>query len=1090
MNRIMNVYYGVDSLPYKDKERTIHFPIIGNAFAGSSNYNKIRFYVQDIGGVNTVTWIAITKLPNGRVIYEPLSTIGLEDGENYLELDISLYYTQVKGDIYISLNGCDGDVTITEDSETHIQDIEATLNQSTIVTTGPIKLPINYSVQRPYGFSFDIDQYQAILNALSSKSNVVSTIQVVNDISNIDLSGYNNDQLFYDKETSLYYKKIETTPYYEKVEDFGLLSSDYLIPRFVVDQSETCDNIYQLTQGRTCIIKIDIGGEYLAKLSTTKIVLYDIYDNRYYVREDLSDISFTISSVVSSTYRHRYLDQQYSQNNVYGIDNGGNQVTIPFGTDTGANKIAQRDSNGQINVPQTPTSDNHATSKKYVDSIVLELEKNAFIVVDTTIYPTLQDFLDDDLYGEEGYIYLYPIDTTDLTKGYYEYIWEKMGADDDWFLLGTTQIDLSDYYNKAQADNKFVAKSSDGDKVYGTNALGLQKTFDVDSDIDAGANGVVVRRNSGTGTIVVGTPTSDNHATTKAYVDANFQLKLVSGTNIKSLNGQTLLGSGNISFINYIDHSMLSQDIGDNFESVNLFDKTKIVSGGYYNSSGGVNQQADSDYSTQYIRVKYGVTYKVGSIPYAYQFCTYDKNGAFIERLNVTTLTMTFGQNVAFIRIGYYNHHFASNFMFCERDKYPSSYQDYKLETKTTAKNINGLPIAVSNVIADNGEGMTIITKSSYPTYANFFDNCYAGYTGAKSNDNNFASIEIKAITDFDIWIDETISGYLSLCLYNTSSWDANYFVARYRNDDNNLPSSSTKLSVLAGQCIVISYRKTDTTFNFSVDGLLKNLIIKSEYLLNEQQIKQIGLQKVIVTKSGDNFEITMGKYKFPFNKANDTSANLSSYDINSVYLNNNVLEAGNIIGVVKEYGESDFMGGVQHGDEQMISMNIYCDGMPITDSTQGNKVDIYLISNLQRVSTKENVIKRLVHIVFENNKMTIETTFRCLVDNFSCENAYVGMWGQYTSKITAIFNNVDEYDISNYSSKIFDHDLLKTTTYVSGEGLVTINFEEGYKQQSSNARYVYYSDSLRLKNYFSLANGLVLNTNDILYGKSVYDFS
>jgi len=565
-DKIMQVFYGNDCLPYKDRELTVHFPIIGCAFTGSHNYNKVHFYVNELGGVNSITWLAVTKLPNGRIIYQVL-TPTLDSDNNYcLELDLSQFYTQIKGDIYISLNGCDGEVEISEDDETNIQTIEAVLNNQTIIATGSIKISMNYAVQRPLGFSFDIDQYQDILDALSGKANVINTIQVVDNITTYDLSSFDNCQLFYDMASELYYEKIEESPYYKEVDDFGLLASDYLVPRFIVQGNETCASIFEKIGGRVCIIKITTGGEYLAQLTESKIVLYSISDNRYYVREDLGGMSFEISSVVNLTYAHRYLDQKYTQNNVYGIDNGGNQVTIPFGTDTGASKIVQRDSNGQINVPLVPTSNSHSTSKKYVDDMIRNIEKNAFIIVDTETYPTLEDFLEDDLYGEEGFIYLYPIDTSDLTKGYYQYIWEN----ESWLDIGTTQIDLSNYYTKAQVDGLLLLKANDnevvkltgnqaisgsklftdspsvptptfysqatnkdyvdtevakkvdktntGKKVYGTDSSGNQITFDVDYTV--GADGNIVRRASGTSQIMVPlTPTANGHATSKKYVD-------------------------------------------------------------------------------------------------------------------------------------------------------------------------------------------------------------------------------------------------------------------------------------------------------------------------------------------------------------------------------------------------------------------------------------------------------------------------------------------------------------------------------------------------------------------------------------------
>ena len=94
-------------------------------------------------------------------------------------------------------------------------------------------------------------------------------------------------------------------------------------------------------------------------------------------------------------------------------------------------------SSGSTNV-QYPTA-------KCVYDIVTAIKRDSYVPVDTTTYPTLNDFLAST--GEEGYMYLYPIDTSDLTKGYYRYIWEN-GA---WVDLGTTQIDLSGYYAKNQS---------------------------------------------------------------------------------------------------------------------------------------------------------------------------------------------------------------------------------------------------------------------------------------------------------------------------------------------------------------------------------------------------------------------------------------------------------------------------------------------------------------------------------------------------------------------------------------------------------------------------------------------------------------
>ena len=172
-SRVMQVFYGAnDFLPYKDKERTIHYPIVGNSFNGASNVNEIRFYVGQIGGVNNVTWVCVVKLPNGKILYELLSNPQLDSelNEYYLTFSLSSFYTQIKGDLYISLNGCNGEIEITTDDETDISTIEGTIASTTIVTTGAVKLSIYYAPQRPIGFSFELDQYQEFVNALSNKA--------------------------------------------------------------------------------------------------------------------------------------------------------------------------------------------------------------------------------------------------------------------------------------------------------------------------------------------------------------------------------------------------------------------------------------------------------------------------------------------------------------------------------------------------------------------------------------------------------------------------------------------------------------------------------------------------------------------------------------------------------------------------------------------------------------------------------------------------------------------------------------------------------------------------------------------------------
>ena len=70
------------------------------------------------------------------------------------------------------------------------------------------------------------------------------------------------------------------------------------------------------------------------------------------------------------------------------------------------------------------------------------------VLVDTTVYPTLEAFLAS--IGEEKKIYLYPVTTTEEPDTYKEFLWIRTLQ--KYELIGTTAIDLSNYYTKAESD--------------------------------------------------------------------------------------------------------------------------------------------------------------------------------------------------------------------------------------------------------------------------------------------------------------------------------------------------------------------------------------------------------------------------------------------------------------------------------------------------------------------------------------------------------------------------------------------------------------------------------------------------------------
>lgn len=93
--------------------------------------------------------------------------------------------------------------------------------------------------------------------------------------------------------------------------------------------------------------------------------------------------------------------------------------------------------NNKISVDNTVAKKNEVAETYATKSEVATVKSNIVVLVNTTTYPTLADFLASE--GEEGKIYWYPIDTTDLTKGYQTYVWENNA----YIFAGNTIIDLT-----------------------------------------------------------------------------------------------------------------------------------------------------------------------------------------------------------------------------------------------------------------------------------------------------------------------------------------------------------------------------------------------------------------------------------------------------------------------------------------------------------------------------------------------------------------------------------------------------------------------------------------------------------------------
>lgn len=251
-SRIINVFYDENGYPFKDQERSVRFPIVGSGFMGASNTTQIKFYFKEIGD-DAVKYVAVSKLPNGKVGSKVLENYyDSELDEPYALLELDSYYTQYKGDLFISLQGYQGGVQVTYDEDTELYEIEGT---PTIQATGSIKFTNNYATQ----FVGSGEEQNITLQQL---------LAIISDT----------------------------------------------VLRYYVNSSNTLAEVFNEIGTKICAIDIE-GDEYLCEMSgDTNIVIYDIHNQEWYAFSGAN--TTTIDTVLNDQYKHTIASKEYVDENV------------------------------------------------------------------------------------------------------------------------------------------------------------------------------------------------------------------------------------------------------------------------------------------------------------------------------------------------------------------------------------------------------------------------------------------------------------------------------------------------------------------------------------------------------------------------------------------------------------------------------------------------------------------------------------------------------------------------------------------------------------------------------------------------------
>lgn len=216
------------------------------------------------------------------------------------------------------------------------------------------------------------------------------------------------------------------------------------------------------------------------------------------------------------------------------------QTTLTYTTDNTASTIPLRDSNGQINIAETPSANTNATSKKYVDTqLANKIDK---VATAKRVYGTdvngAQTTYDYDSFGKVDDV---KVGTTSVVVNKIASLGTMAGEDkDDYIKAKTTPIVAATKTKITYDSNGLVTAGADLAESDIPN-LHLNKI----TDITATAEEV---------NVLDGITVSTTELNYTDGLTGNIQTQLngkqatlVSGTNIKTLNNTTLLGSGNIS---------------------------------------------------------------------------------------------------------------------------------------------------------------------------------------------------------------------------------------------------------------------------------------------------------------------------------------------------------------------------------------------------------------------------------------------------------------------------------------------------------------------------------------------------------------
>ena len=540
IEKIMSIYYGHDKLPYKDIDRQIHYPIVGdsNTFIGENNTTKVRFFVDRIGGTQ-FTWLATIKKPDGSLCYEVLDSETIAEG--YVDLSLADIYLDQQGAVYIGLTGYTAqELNITENNGVYV----INGNPQRLVT-GAIKIVVNYAPQTlNIGTDISYSQYQQILAQLSKKLGLGQALVFYGDITDIQsteiaTSDLTNGQIVYDEATNWFYSWNTSTSSFSPIALKGKTNIYSVIPTTEYDETVTIATL--ISNGYSdhffCVRDyLSTKSSYIYHIDTTnkKVVRFNIENFTIQERVYGDNTNFTLRSAFDlvnvTTY---YLEK--SNLKATSINSGNvNSTNYYPSTKATADYV-------KANAIESFTFDSSTYQIKFFNGNGTQVGSTIDLPVENVVVSGSYNNTTKKLVLTLANGNTIEINIGDLVSG----LVATSDIADNLTTNDSTKV-LSAKQGKVLNDTK-VNKTSDAFKVYATSLDGSQTTISYLN----GNNAYSIPQRDGSGNIQVGaTPANNNDATSKTYVDTNCEKVANKTTTLSSSSTDTQYPSAKVVYDN------------------------------------------------------------------------------------------------------------------------------------------------------------------------------------------------------------------------------------------------------------------------------------------------------------------------------------------------------------------------------------------------------------------------------------------------------------------------------------------------------------------------------------------------------------